>query len=92
MMVNICNALANGLLQPWLPVQSKDSEKQELSVTDKSEKKDVKGMKVSKFQKSPTVSISIDALPDIKKAIEVYQQNFILFFINTVCSKAFTFS
>lgn len=77
MLVNICNALAQGLLRPWIPQSlTKETEKAQSEAGDIVSPKG-KGAKapaaVPSKAKSPGIAISPDAMPDLKKAIEVCQ-------------------
>ncbi|GFS07539.1 cilia- and flagella-associated protein 46 [Elysia marginata] len=72
MLVNICNALAQGLIRPWIPEPPKDVEKLSEAgdpLSPKSKNK-AAALPASK-SKSLVVNISNDAMPDLKKAIEV---------------------
>ncbi|RUS85833.1 hypothetical protein EGW08_006385 [Elysia chlorotica] len=72
MLVNICNALAQGLIQPWLPDAPKDAEKQSEMGDPLSPKgKNKAPAAATSKSKSSVINISNDALPDLKKAIEV---------------------
>ena len=75
LLVNICNALALGMLQPWIPPPpSKDAVvptgPEDPPVRGSAKKK---GAAAAGNNKKPaaTVTISPDAQPDLKKAIEV---------------------
>ncbi|KAK6186277.1 hypothetical protein SNE40_008346 [Patella caerulea] len=78
MLVNICNALAYSLIQPWIPPPvPKEIQEPPVSPSpgDKSPVKDKKAARTAvgtaKSKAGVTVTISPDALPDLKKAIEV---------------------
>ena len=70
-LVNICNALAYALMKPWIPVPAKDPTPPATpgaeSPAAKKGKPDPKAAK----SKVPSVSITNEAMPDLKKAIEV---------------------
>ncbi|XP_071090002.1 cilia- and flagella-associated protein 46-like [Haliotis cracherodii] len=76
MLVNICNALSTGLIKPWIPEPPpREGYEGTMSPTpgDKSPSKS-KGKSAVTGNKSKTpytVTISPDAMPDLKKAIEV---------------------
>ena len=74
MLVNICNALAFGLLKPWIPPKEEPG----LAVVSASpsprDNKSPRGRGKSVAAASKpkqAVTISPDAMPDLKKAIEV---------------------
>ena len=75
MLVRICTALANGLISQWLPNDPKEEKAETMSVaeihcrTSKTSKS--KQNAFSAKTKSIAVIISPDALPDVKKALEV---------------------
>lgn len=70
MLVNVCNALSYALMKPWFPEPQKEVEIP--SPTPSTSSKKGKGAKDTKPKLSTTqVSISADAMPDLKKAIEV---------------------
>ncbi len=76
MLVNICDALAMGLMQPWIPEPPpKESASQSTSPLpgekspSKSKGKSVAAASKTKTPFAPTVSP--DAMPELKKAIEV---------------------
>ncbi|CAG2203029.1 Cilia- and flagella-associated protein 46 [Mytilus edulis] len=74
MLVNVCGALAFALMKPWIPDGNKEPELP--SPTPSQSPASKKGSKAPKDAKNkPTsttqISISPDALPDLKKAIEV---------------------
>ncbi|XP_035825239.1 cilia- and flagella-associated protein 46 [Aplysia californica] len=73
MLVNICNALAQGLIRPWLPQPPKEVEKGTSEAGDplSPKGKGGKGAPTPAKTKSPGISISPEATPDLKKAIEV---------------------
>ena len=87
LLVNLCNALATGLLLPWLPPpQPKDavvpSPPPDGDVSpggNKSpNKKAGRGAPTTNKSKSAvSVSLSPDATPDLKRAVEVMFDNFI---------------
>ncbi|XP_041369926.1 cilia- and flagella-associated protein 46-like [Gigantopelta aegis] len=74
MLVNICNALAFGLLKPWLPPKEEPAmavvAAASPSPRDKSPRSRAKPVTATGKPKA-TVTISPDAMPDLKKAIEV---------------------
>ena len=85
LLVNVCNALAVGLIQPWLPPPvvkeavvpsplnrvpgdaSPSGAKSPKRGGAKAEKAPAAGAKKS----VPTVSISTESVPDLKRAVEV---------------------
>ena len=74
MLVNVCKALAYGLLAPWIPQPPKEEKPEATSVAveDKSPRgKAAKAVPASNKTKVNGVTISPDAGPDVKKAVEV---------------------
>ena len=75
MLVNVCKALAYGLLLPWIPQPPKEEKPEAASVAAVEEKsprsKAAKAPQASNKAKSNSISISPDAGPDVKKAVEV---------------------
>lgn len=74
LLVNICNALALGLTQPWLPVTPKEpalpASPSKSPVRAPSAKKKG-GPAPPAAAATAKVTISPDATPDLKKALEV---------------------
>jgi len=71
-LVNICNALAFALMKPWMPTPASPTPPATPGAESPTPKG--KGAKDKGGQKSKTtlsVTISSDAMPDLKKAIEV---------------------
>ena len=68
--MNICNALSYALMKPWIPLPSKEEPPSADTPRIDSGKK---GKADPKAKKSTTNSVSIpsEAMPDLKKAIEV---------------------
>ncbi|GFO25849.1 cilia- and flagella-associated protein 46-like [Plakobranchus ocellatus] len=71
MLVNICNALAQGLIRPWIPDSPKDAESKSDIDDPLSPKGKSKAAAAPAKSKTAGISISVDAMPDLKKAIEV---------------------
>ncbi|CAC5380788.1 Cilia- and flagella-associated protein 46 [Mytilus coruscus] len=74
MLVNVCGALAFALMKPWIPDGPKEPELPSPTPSQSpASKKGGKAPKDAKNKPSSTTQISIspDALPDLKKAIEV---------------------
>ena len=72
MLVNICNALAQGLIRPWIPESPKDAEKQsEIGDPLSPKGKNKAPVPAASKSKSSNITISSDAMPDLKKAIDV---------------------
>ena len=72
MLVNICKALAFGLLLPWIPQPPKEDKVEGTSVAAPSAAgKSGKGAAPPAKAKVTTVTVSADAGPDVKKAVEV---------------------
>ncbi|KAK7109057.1 hypothetical protein V1264_013170 [Littorina saxatilis] len=72
LLVNICKALACGLIAPWIPQPSKGDKSEAVSVADsKSPRSKAKAQTGAKGSKPNGLGISPDAGPDVKKAVEV---------------------
>lgn len=75
MLVNVCSSLAYGLMKPWFPDGPKEVDIS--SPTPSVSPASKKGSKSTKDTKNKSaaipISISPEALPDLKKAIEVGQ-------------------
>ena len=76
MLVNVCKALAYGLLAPWIPPPPKEDKSEgspaSMEVVDKiSHGKILKVVPPPNKAKVSGVIISPDAGPDVKKAVEV---------------------
>ena len=71
MLVNICNALAQGLIRPWIPEPPKDEKQSEMGDLLSPKGKAKAAAPAPSKSKSSSISISNDAMPDLKKAIEV---------------------
>ncbi|XP_060585472.1 cilia- and flagella-associated protein 46-like isoform X2 [Ruditapes philippinarum] len=69
-LVNICNALSYALMKPWIPVPSKEEPPAPETPRIDSGKKGKADPKAKKTTAN-TVSIPSEAMPDLKKAIEV---------------------
>ncbi|XP_076434592.1 cilia- and flagella-associated protein 46-like isoform X2 [Babylonia areolata] len=73
LLVNVCKALAYGLLSPWIPKPQKEEKPEPTSaaVTASPRGKGGKGASAPSKAKAGGVAINPDAGPDIKKAVEV---------------------
>ena len=73
MLVNICNALAIGLIQQWVPKTPKSNASDKISEAGETTPKKKKETNNTTKQgtKNVSVSISPEAGQDLKKAIEV---------------------
>ncbi|KAL4232411.1 Cilia and flagella associated protein 46 [Mactra antiquata] len=68
-LVNICNALSYALMKPWIPLPNKEPTPPATPGREPSAKKGKADPKAQK--KVASVSIASEAMPDLKKAIEV---------------------
>lgn len=75
MLVNICNALAYSYMKPWMPVEPEKEDEPPVNtpISPEGGKKGKGGAGAAAVKpKGPTpITISPDAGPDLKKAIEV---------------------
>ena len=78
MLINICNALCVGLIKPWLPQPPKTKDLVKDKMSDAGDALDSPKGKGGKAAAAPAkktatiaITISSDAMPDLKKAIEV---------------------
>ncbi|XP_052771669.1 cilia- and flagella-associated protein 46-like isoform X4 [Mya arenaria] len=72
-LVNICNALAYALMKPWFPTPSKDPTPPATPGLESPTLKKGKDKAQKSKTNTATVAISQDAMPDLKKAIEVLE-------------------
>lgn len=73
-LVNICRAIAHGLMSPWIPKATGKEEKSEApagATEDKGSKGAGKTPPAAAKAKPTTVNINPDAGPDVKRAVEV---------------------